>query len=153
MTLITEAGGAVTPSEQESRVARETSLKLASHLQETELRLRIVGEDQTAEELALPAPAVRLLAQILAEMGQGNAVTLVADHTELTTQQAADLLNVSRPYLVSLLEKGLIPHRRVGTHRRVRLADVISYKQEITAKRHEALAELAAQAQELDMGY
>lgn len=144
----------VAPTEDESRQARESVRRLAPHLTtQRGLNIQIVEDDHPGEMLAIPATALRLLAGILTEMAQGNAVTLVPIHAELTTQQAADFLNVSRPFLIGLLEKDEIPYRKVGTHRRVQLRDLLEYKRQSDALREAALAELAAQAQELNMGY
>ena len=90
---------------------------------------------------------------MLSELGKGNALAVLPVHEELTTQQAADLLNVSRPFLVRMIEEGKLPSRKVGTHRRVRLRDALEYKQRLFESRSEPLAELADEAQELDLGY
>jgi excisionase family DNA binding protein len=139
----------VTPTSDDVRLAKKSSRRLAPFLNR-KLNVRI-GE--TDEQIELPATAVRLLIDILSAMAEGNAVTLIPIHAELTTQQAADLLGVSRPFLVKQLEEGLIPHRRIGTHRRILFSDLMKYKHEIDRRRTEALDELTKQAQELDMGY
>ena len=101
----------------------------------------------------IPDPAARLFKDILTQFAKGNGVTLLPLHVELTTQQAAQLLNVSRPFLIGLLDAGKIPFRKVGTHRRVYAEDILRYKQAIDSERNQALNELAKQAQELNMGY
>jgi excisionase family DNA binding protein len=132
----------VTPTKADSVLAKESGQRLAAHLGGAGgLRLEVMT-DTTSEELILPPPAVRLLLHALAEMGEGNAVTLTPIRAELTTQQAADLLNVSRPHLVTLLDEGVIPGRKVGSHRRVRLTDLLTYKQEFQARRHAVLDQL-----------
>jgi excisionase family DNA binding protein len=144
----------VIPTEEESRQAQESVRRLAPHLNVRRgLQVQIVEDDLPKETLVIPAAAVRLLADTLTEMAQGNTVTLIPIHAELTTQQAADFLHVSRPFLIGLLEKGEIPYRKVGTHRRVLFRDVLEYKERIDAAREATLDELAAQAQELGMGY
>lgn len=103
--------------------------------------------------LTLPAAAFRLLHDILTKMAEGRAIALVPYDAELTTQQAADLLNVSRPFVVSQLEKGAIPYRKVGSHRRIQFIDLMAFKQSTERQRQEALAELVEDAEELGMGY
>jgi excisionase family DNA binding protein len=143
------------PSAEDVALARESGRVLSTVLQTRAETQQIDFHDDkgTVRSVTLPTTALRLLLDVLTELGQGNAVTVIPIHAELTTQEAADLLNVSRPFLVQLLEKGEIPFHKIGTHRRVRYQDVIAYKHRIDAERRKALDELAAQAQELGMGY
>lgn len=139
------------PTEQETRLARDSSRRLAAGIGPGDTaRFRV---SDGAEEVTVPASALRLLVDILAQMAEGNAVALVPIQAELTTQQAADFLNVSRPYLVGVLEKGELPYRKVGAHRRILFKDVLDYQQRSRIERHQALDELVRQAQELDLGY
>jgi excisionase family DNA binding protein len=139
------------PSEAEAIIAGEASRVLASRTQTAEpLRLRMV-DDPARKTVKIPASAVRMLIQILEEMARGNAVALIPVHAELTTQEAADMLNISRPSLIQLLDEGKIEFRRVGTHRRVRFEAVMAYKRLADANRRAALAELAAYDQEIGL--
>ena len=141
----------VLPSENEAMLALESSRTLARFLDDENLDLEII-EDGNRADLKLPPSAVRLLLDILTQMSEGNAVTLIPYHAELTTQQCADLLNVSRKHFVDeVLGKGLIPFRKVGTHRRVRFDDLMAYKKQDDAARQKALDELTALSEELDL--
>jgi len=151
-TELLERPEPIAPTEDESREAQETARRLAPYLGGP-LRVQILGDGHPQDIVSIPASALRLLARILTEMAEGNALTLIPIHAELTTQQAADLLGVSRPFVVKRIEGGEIPSRRVGTHRRVRFQDVMEYKHRTDAARRKTLEALAAQAQELDMGY
>jgi excisionase family DNA binding protein len=144
------AMAATLPSEAEAVLAKETSRLLASRLQKgAPMQLRILDNDSPGGTVKLPASAVGLLVRILEEMARGNAVTLIPVHAELTTQEAADMLNVSRPSLIHLLDEGKIEFRRVGTHRRVRFEALMNYKRRADAERRAVLEELAAYDQEL----
>lgn len=125
-------------------------LRLHPTVNGASVSLTAIGDDATLE---IPGHALRALVDILAQIANGNAVTVAPVHAELTTQQAADLLNVSRPYLVKLLEEGNIPHRRVGNRRRVLLEDLINYKRIDDAERRAIADKLTAEAQRLGFDY
>jgi excisionase family DNA binding protein len=137
------------PTEKEARLARDGSRRLAAMIDvKASPNVSISGG---AEAIELPASAARLLVELLAQMGQGNAVQVVPVHAELTTQQAADFLNVSRPYLIERLEAGELPFRKVGKHRRVRFEDVLRYKKRTDYESNRAMTELTALSQELGL--
>ena len=137
------------PSPQEAAIARQSGQRLSRYAD----RKRALTFQVEEQPLELPAGAVALLMEILEAMAAGRGVTIIPENAELTTVQAADVLNVSRPFLVRLLEEGAIPFRKVGKHRRIRMDDVMAYKEDIDRKREAALDELARLAQEHDMGY
>jgi excisionase family DNA binding protein len=110
-------------------------------------KTRLVGPD--GEAIELPAAAFEALREIVGGMAQGLTMTLIPRGQELTTQQAADILRVSRPYLVRLLEKGEIPYHKVGTHRRLNIDDVLDYRVKRAAKRRRALSELTELSEEV----
>lgn len=103
--------------------------------------------------LNIPKKALSLLFDILNNMAEGKSITLIPSNTELTTQQAADMLNVSRPHLVKILEAGEIQFKKAGTHRRIELKNLIEYDSKIKQNRKEKLNFLVKQAQELKLGY
>jgi len=139
------------PSESEVLLAKETKQILARRRASNEpLELRAMNAARKPT-VRIPPTAARLLVQILGEMSRGNAVKVIPVRPELTTQEAAELLNVSRPTLIELLDAGKIEFRKVGTHRRVRLDSVIRYKRRLYADRKAVLDELAAYDQELGL--
>jgi excisionase family DNA binding protein len=143
----------VRPDEQDVRLARRSSLRLKRLKNRRRVFKLTVAAGETEEELTIPAIAFDMLEMILSELAQGHAVALSPVDREVTTQQAAGLLNVSRPHLIKLLETGRIPFRKIGSHRRIRVADVLEYKARMDAEAERAFAELVEQAQELGMGY
>ena len=154
--MLTEIQDAAPPTAADAQLALESSRRLAKFLAakpKKSLRVRIEPENEPEESIPIPVTAFRLLNSILTEMAKGNAVTLIPVHAELTTQQAAHVLNVSRPFLIEQLEKGVIPYRKVGTHRRVMFKDLMEYKQTMDRNRLNALEELSAIDQELGLGY
>lgn len=140
-------------STKEIKLAEKSSRILSEYIKSNKKPVFQLINKEGGPKLELPPKALKLLLTILEEIGRGQVVTLNQIGLELTSQEAADLLNVSRPYLISLLNKGEIPFRKVGTKRRILTSDLLAYKKEIDIKRRQALLELSKQAQELDMGY
>ena len=132
------------PSANERAAANQLRQILAAHAtSDTDQRLRVLDDTGKAAEIILAPALSGLLMDLLRYIGQGDAVTLVPVSRMLTTQQAADILNVSRPFLVSLLEKGDIDHVTVGRHRRVKAENLFAYKKARDSKRSDALSDLA----------
>lgn len=145
----------ILPAAREVQAAVQGQRALAAYLatQVDTQRIQIFDDKNQAHQVELPTSALRLLVDILAELADGNAVKVVPVHAELTTQEAADLLNVSRPHLVKLLEEGVLPFHKTGKHRRIRFADLMEFKARRDQTSEQAMEQLAAQAQELGMGY
>lgn len=139
----------VSPTQHDSELAQSCSRLLARFIR-SDLSVRIA---ESGETTTLPAAAVRLLVDLLSAMAEGNAVTVIPIHAELTTQQAADLLGVSRPFLIKQIEEGKLPHHMVGSHRRVFFKDLMAFKQEQQARSEQALTDLAAEGQAIGEGY
>lgn len=139
------------PNSDEVDIARASAAVLTKLLQDLpndhRASIRMGGQD-----LIVPRQAVELLKDILAGMSAGKIINIVPMAMELTTQQAADFLNVSRPYLIGLLEQGALNHTLVGTHRRIRFDDVLSYKEKMTSNSKAAMDELMKLSQELGIG-
>jgi excisionase family DNA binding protein len=110
---------------------------------------KLVGAN--GKVITIPESVYEVLRQVVHAMALGQAISIASQEQEMTTQQAADILNVSRPYLIKLLEQGEIPCIKVGTHRRIRHQDLISYKQQRDTKRSNLLDDLIQESQ--DMGF
>lgn len=136
-------------AELASRAARRIKDYLAAHPGTDPVRLR--GELAGDDALVIPRAATVMFAQILALLANGQGVQIIPDAAELTTQQAADFLNVSRPYLIGLLEADEIPYRMVGSHRRIRFEDLREYRRRDDLKRRRAADELTQMNEELGL--
>ncbi|ABD89947.1 helix-turn-helix domain-containing protein [Rhodopseudomonas palustris] len=143
MPAFAEGLGGRLPSENEKAAANQLRKILATHAT-GDAKLRVLSENaKQPSEITLSPALSNLLMELLRHVGRGDAVTLVPVSKMLTTQQAADILNVSRPFLVSLLEKGEIEHSLVGRHRRIKADHLFAYKRARDMKRSEALSDLA----------
>jgi len=141
------------PTPQDIEQARDSSRTLAKYAKAERVQLSLRGSNGKSDDLILPGHVLQILLDVLAEIARGNAISVVPMNQEISTQEAASLLNVSRPFLVGLLEKNEIPFRKVGTHRRVLLKDVLAYKERVDQQRKQALDQLAEVSQKEQMGY
>ena len=114
------------------------------------IKFKIQGSN---ELVSIPLKALKLLKSIISNMAEGKSITLMVTDAEITTQQAANMLNVSRPHIIKLLEKGEIPFKKVGSHRRILFQDILVYEAKLKAKRKTHLKSLAREAQKLNLGY
>lgn len=145
---------AITPTAQDTLIARTSSKALAPLLQEngaSEAHISFRTEGQQGAEITLPHSAVRILFSALQEMAKGHSVTLLPLDTELTTNQAAGLMRVSRPSLIKMLDERKLPYRKVGAHRRVRYEDVLRYLETERARRKQIMEELVAETESLGL--
>ncbi|MEV3875259.1 helix-turn-helix domain-containing protein [Streptomyces sp. NPDC002454] len=152
---ITARGGKLEPGAINAQDAERALRRLNNYLDRTrgsdeDIQVHLeTGAQQ--DVLVLPRPAAEMFAALLAALASGKGVRVMPVDAELTSQQAADMLNVSRPYLIGLLDDGKIPYRRVGRHRRIRLEDIRNYLREDDQRRHDAANQLAQLGQDLGL--
>jgi excisionase family DNA binding protein len=139
------------PTADEVAQAKEAGRQLARLLPEDQRPLRLVTDDNQHEMISIPPGAVRLFLDVLTQLGQGRAVTILPKKAELTTQEAADYLNVSRPYVVKLVESGKLPARNVGTRRRIAFQDLVQFDEADRKRRRAALDEVGQIDQDLGL--
>lgn len=145
------AVSAIRPGDVDAQVADRAARRirdyLASHPDDEPITINVeVGDD---EALVVPRPAAVMLAHVLGLLANGQGVQIMPDRAMLTTQQAADAINVSRPYLIGLLERGEITYEMVGTHRRIAFADLLEYKRKDDQRRRAAVDKLTALGEEV----
>jgi excisionase family DNA binding protein len=143
------------PSAEESALAKICSRELSAILESGVDTQTLLVTDPSSQQhqVQVPSSALRLLVDVLTELGEGNTVKLIPIHAELTTQEAADMLNVSRPTFIKLLDEDTIPYTRTGNRRKVKFADVKAYKDNLEQQRLTTLEELSELDQDLGLGY
>lgn len=130
------------PTKEEQELAMASYDALAATLKQLKDENPEIEIEETNELIKVPLSALKLLAQVLKAMSEGNPISIVPVAAEMTTQAAADIIGCSRPHLVKLLEEGVIPFSKVGRHRRVRIEDVVAYKKQMKEKQRQALIEM-----------
>ena len=143
-------------NQEETDLAKSSSQELSAILPVNGLAstFNITSENGEVHNVKIPSSAIKLIIEILTELGKGNAVNITPINVELTTQEGADILNISRPTFIKLLDSGRIPHSRTGNRRKMAFKDVMKYKEDLEAKRQQSLNTLTSLDQELgSMGY
>lgn len=145
--------GSIDPGQVDAEAAERAARRISDYLEShpDDDLIEALGEVGEADALVIPRPTAILFAQILGALAEGRGVQIIPKETELTTQQAADMLNVSRPYLISLLESGQIPFRKVGRHRRVTFEAIMEYRRRDEVVRRAAADDLVALGEELGL--
>ena len=149
----TRSIGSINPGDVDAQIAGRAARRINEYLEghpDDDL-IEAIGEVGAEDALVIPRPTAIMFAQILDLLAQGRGVQIFPKEVELSTQQAAAMLNVSRPYLIGLLEADKIPFRKVGRHRRIRLEDLMDYKRQDDLKRRVAADKLAELTEELDL--
>lgn len=141
----------IRPTKEEQKAALESYSALAATLEVITSKNPEIEIDETAEKIKIPLKALKLLAVILKATSQGKPISIVPIATEITTQAAAEILGCSRPYLISMLEKGEIPFTKVGKHRRIKYEDVLIYKKKNKTKQKNLLIEMMRVDEELGL--
>ncbi len=146
-----EALRVLPPSESDADLARTASSKIIPFVRTQQPQSVHLTFTDGQESIVLPAGSLAMFQSILEAMAAGHGVMVFPQHAELTTMEAADILNVSRPYLIGILDKKEIPFRLVGRHRRIRLEDILEYKERIDREREAILDQMVREAEELGL--
>ncbi|OOE59096.1 DNA-binding protein [Salinivibrio sp. ML323] len=143
------------PSAEEITLAKLSSQALSAVIETNgeAQKIHVVDKSGQSHEVTIPSSALNMMIEVLTQLGHGNSVSITPIHAELTTQEGADMLNMSRPTFIKLLDANEIPYSRTGNRRKVAYADLMAYKNRLEEKRLAALAELSALDQEMGMGY
>lgn len=139
------------PSDSDVDLARKASSKIVPFAREHKSQTIHLTVAEGREAVVLPAGSLAMFSRILEAMAAGHGVTIIPQHAELTTMEAADILNVSRPYLIKLLKADKIPYRKVGTHRRILMEGLLAYKEKTDRESRAAMDELVALSEELGL--
>lgn len=139
------------PTEEEIASAKAYSRELARYADQDRVHIRLSAGEQCSGDLVLPGHLVELMLRVATEVSMGHGVSILPIHSELSTQKAANLLNISRPTLVGLLKDGTIPYRTVGSHRRVLARDLLEFQNRQQQEREAALDEMVALSDKLGL--